>query len=327
MRQTPLLILAYNRAEKVRDLVDALRGLGPQLVMVVVDGPKPGDPVDAEKVRAVRDAVSAIDWGATVLTRFRPSNVGLRRSVVDAVNWAVSEYGQVIVIEEDVIPGPGFLPYAEYMLDAYRDDERVAHISGYNVVPDTALTPGAENRLTRYPESIAWATWDRAWKHYNDELNWPGARRNRELRALTGSRATALRWRQNFADARAGRISTWAYRWIASIWSTDSFVLSPNHNLVTYVGHDEGTHTLTTAPWGELPLYTGPINALLTSDARYDAPADAWVSRVVFGGTALGVAKGVLISAALGFRKRRRAARTARALRGSAEIGANSAGE
>jgi hypothetical protein len=307
VRQTPLLILAYNRADKVRGLIDGLRDLAPQLVMVVVDGPKPGNAADEAKVQAVRDVVATIDWTPNVLTRFRPVNVGLRRSVVDAVTWAVAEHGQVIVIEEDVVPGPDFLAYAEYMLEQYRDDERVMHISGYNVVPAAELSPTkAWNRLTVYPESIAWATWDRAWKHYDDDLGWAKRVSVRDLARFTGKRAAAYRWKLNFRDADAGRISTWAYRWIASMWAEGGVILSPNHNLVTYVGQEDGTHTVTAPAWKELPLYTGPRAALLVKDAEIDSAADAWVSRVVFRGTPIGVLKGVAISVVLAARKRMR---------------------
>ena len=275
--------------------------------MVVVDGPKPGDGADAAKVQAVRDAVSGIDWPAEVRTRFRPENVGLRRSIVDAVTWATSEYGQVAVIEEDVEPGPDFLPYVERMLDRFRDDPRIAHISGYNVVPPTQLAPGgAMNRLTAYPESIAWATWDRAWKLYDDDLGWLHRHPAAELRAITGRRAAALRWLQNFRDADAGRISTWAYRWIASMWSTGAVCLSPNVNLVRYVGQDEGTHTATAPPWTELPVYDGPLEPLIAGDPVADPGADAWVNRVVFRGTPLGVLRGVAISGVLAVRQSRR---------------------
>lgn len=313
MRQTPLLILAYNRADKIRGLIESLRLLAPELVMVVVDGPKPGNAGDAAKVQDVRDAVAAIDWTENLHTRFRPVNVGLRRSVVDAVSWAVAEYGQVIVIEEDVLPGPDFLAYAEYMLERYRGDERIAHISGYNVVPQSELhDAAAPNRLTAYPESIAWATWDRAWTQYDDHLSWAKRSSIRELIGITGRRAAAMRWKLNFADAEAGRISTWAYRWIASMWATGSLTLSPNHNLVTYVGQDDGTHTLTAPPWTELPLYDGPRDALLAGGAQLDPAAEAWVNRVVFGGTPVGVLKGVAITAVLTVRKWRRARRAAR---------------
>jgi hypothetical protein len=312
VRQTPLLILAYNRADKVRGLIDRLRELAPPIVMVVVDGPKPGNARDEANVIAVRDAVSTIDWTTNVSTRFRPVNLGLRASVVDAVNWATSEYGQVIVIEEDVLPGPAFLPYMTAMLERFRDDERIMHVSGYNVVPPDVLRAGpTASRLTEYPESIAWGTWDRAWSHFDDGLTWGRTARLAQLRTTTGSRGGALRWRQNFNDAATGRISTWAYRWIASMWSSGGVSLSPNLNLVEYVGHDEGTNTLTRASWIDLPVYTGPADELLNPTPEADPVADAWVNRVVFRGTAAGVIRGVAVSLVLGVRKRRRAARGA----------------
>ena len=306
MRQTPLLILAYNRPEKVKALVERLRMLAPPLVMVAVDGPRTGKPGDDAKVRAVRDAVDGIDWGAEVYTRFRPVNVGLRASVVDAVGWAISEYGQVIVLEEDVLPGPDFMPYAEYMLELFRDDPRIAHISGYNVVPTNRMDmPDAASRLTVYPESIAWATWDRAWAGYDDDLGWGGAATVKVLRPIVGGVFAALRWRQNFSDARAQRISTWAYRWVASMWSRRQLVVSPNHNLVTYIGQDEGTHTTTVPPWTELELYSGERDALLVPPTGLDRSAELWVNRVVFRGTIFGVLRGVAITAVLALRKRR----------------------
>jgi hypothetical protein len=308
VRHTPLLILAYNRADKVRGLIERLREYAPPIVMVVVDGPKPGNAEDESRVAAVREAVSSIDWTETVLTRFRPVNLGLRGSVVDAVNWATSEFGQVIVIEEDVLPGPAFLPYMSAMLEQFRDDERVMHVSGYNVVPLAELAGGAtESRFSVYPESIAWATWDRAWSHFDDDLTWGRAATLSDLRGTVGSRAAALRWRQNFNDAATGRISTWAYRWIASMWSIGGTSLSPNVNLVEYVGHDEGTNTLTKASWVDLPVYHGPVDALLNPTPSDDRDADAWVNRVVFRGTAPGVVRGVAITVALAARKRRRA--------------------
>lgn len=314
MRPTPVLLLAYNRPELLGDLIDALRPLAPGLVYVAVDGPKPGDDDDEARVQATRDAVARIDWTRDVHTRFRPVNMGLRASVADAVGWAVADHGQVIVMEDDVIPGRHVIPYLEHMLERYRDDERILHISGYNNVPDEQLTErGPGSRLSVYPESYTWATWDRAWRHYDDALSWPTRRDRPALRRITGSRSAARRWMQNFADARAGRISTWAYRWVASMWSHDALMVTPNVNLVRYVGHADGTHTVMDPRWPELPLYDGPIEPLLRPAGALDAEADRWTTRVVFEGTPIGVVRGLAISTALGVRKVLRARRARRA--------------
>jgi len=305
MRATPLLLLAYNRPDKVQRLIDTLRPQAPQKLMVTVDGPKPGNETDAAKVAAVHRVIESIDWTDDIELRLRPVNLGLRRAVADAVTWATEKYGEVIVAEEDILPGPLFVPYATHMLEKYRDDATVAHISGYNIVPPAQLS-GNGSRFTVYPESIAWATWGRAWANFDDSMQWGANATTAELAKVTGGTVSALRWKQNFADAASGRISTWAYRWIASMWSKGQLTLSPNHNLVTYAGYDEGTNSLLKAPWDELALYTGNLSALVDGPVVRDATADAWTNRRVFGGTVPGLARGVAVSAVLEARRLRR---------------------
>lgn len=306
MRTTPLLILAYNRPDKVQRLIERLRSQAPQHLMIAVDGPKPGI-ADAARVSAVQAAIGAIDWTDDVETRFRPSNLGLRRAVVDAVSWAVDKHGQAIVIEEDVLPGRHFEGYANHMLEYFREDDRIAHISGYNIVPPDALTAnGHKSRLTIYPESVAWATWARSWATFDDSMEWAMNATIADLAKITGSMVSGVRWKQHFADANSDRISTWAYRWIASMWSKGALTLSPNRNLVTYAGFDEGTNSRMKAPWTEIELYSGSDKEILDTDVDRDLKADAWLSAKVFGGSATGVVKGAAISAVLEIRKAQR---------------------
>lgn len=317
MRDTPVVILGYNRPDKVERLLDRLREQRPQNVIFSIDGPKSHIAGDAAKVSAVQALARRIDWTDQVETIFREANVGLQIAVTEAVTHAVNTYGQAVILEEDTLPGADWLPYAGEMLERYRSESRIEHISGYNLVPPSHLhNGGVGSRLTRYPESIAWATWDRAWNNFDSSLDWALNASIADLTRITGSRAGALRWKQNFADAQAGRISTWAYRWICSMWSRDAFVLSPNSNLVTYAGYDAGTHTVMNAPWSELELFEGDLKALTEGEPTYDAIGDEWVGRTVFAETAFGVSRGVAISAALAARKKYREYKRTRANRG-----------
>lgn len=314
MRDTPVVVIAYNRPDKVRRLISRLNESKPTNIIFAVDGPKVGKPTDAAKVAEVQSLVNNFTWTDNVETRFRPSNLGLRAAVTDVVSHAVSQYGQAIILEEDTLPGKNWFPYAQEMLNRYRSDTSIEHISGYNLVPDKFQTNiGQGSRLSRYPESIAWATWDRAWEKFDGSLEWALNASTGELAKIVGSTSGALRWKQNFADAEAGRISTWAYRWIASMWSRGSFVLSPNQNLVTYAGYDEGTNSFMKAPWSELDLFEGSLDVSTSGVPKFDAVADKWVGKTVFSETPFGVCRGVAISAALELRKLKRA-QTARKL-------------
>ncbi len=311
MQTTPLVLIAYNRPEKMRGLLERLREQRAENIIFAVDGPKINKPGDNAKVLAVQALVESIDWTDKVETRFRETNMGLQAAVTDAVTHAVSKYGRAIVLEDDTSPGPFWVPYAEAMLERHQGERKIEHISGYNLVPDSVMAnPGRGSRLSRYPESFAWATWDRAWSQFDGTLDWGLNASIADLVKIVGSRAGAMRWKQNFMDAEAGRISSWAYRWISSMWSRGSFVLSPNANLVTYTGFDEGTHTVMKAPWNEIPQFEGTLESLTEGIVPIlDESVDRWVGKTVFAETPYGVARGVAISSALGIRKRYRALR------------------
>ena len=231
--------------------------------------------------------------------------------MVDAVSWAVEEYGQVAVIEEDVLPGPDFLPYLEFMLDAYRDDPRVDHISAYNVVPLGALLPHHMNRLTIYPESIAWATWERAWSRYDDELRWLDKPRLKELTEITGVAPGGVA-----VEAKFRRRSCRPHLDLGVPVGGEHVVawrVEPESQRQPgeYVGHDEGTHRPLQPRGANSPFYTGPRDALLRRDAERDEHADAWLTRTAFRGTMSGVLRGMAVSAILAVRRRSRARRAA----------------
>lgn len=293
MPEAPVLILAYNRPDQIRGLIDSMRPFSPKTILVGVDGPK-DTAGDSEKVRKVVQAVAGINWTDDVQILERKSNLGLRLAVPDAVTWAMSKAGRVIVVEDDVRVSKDFFPYMNHCLDEFANDQRIGHISGYNPVPEKFITyPQFRSRASMFPESYAWATWDRAWSKYGDELSWAKASNLAELRELTGSLQAALVWKMNFSDAESGAISTWAYRWIASLWKNKLLSISPNVNLVDYRGQTEGTHTKGSRSWSELE--TGEIMKLESVDSSSLKPtdelADNWIARTIFRSTSLGVAR------------------------------------
>ena len=298
----PVLLLGFNRPEKMAQLITALSVTKPNQVLIAVDGPRAHNSKDADLVRLTQDTASLITWPATVDTRFRKENLGLRTAVVDAVTWATSEYGAVIVIEDDCIPGPDFVPFATNMLKRFKDEPRIGHINGYNLVaPENLSSPGSPIRLTRYPESYAWATWERAWKNYDNDLTWASQCTLQELKKITHSYLGALRWKINFADAKSERIQTWAYRWLASMWKNNLSIIAPSANLVRYDGHEDGTHTRRTARWTELPVTKQGQDAQQESVdlLLHDEKADRWIAQHVFRENALGICEGAAASFAM----------------------------
>jgi hypothetical protein len=302
MESAPVLLLAYNRPEKLSQLIQRIRVLRPSVLLVSVDGPKISKPGDKDLVLATQKIIQSIDWDVKIETRFREENIGLRLAVQDSVNWAISQYGKVIVIEDDAVPGPQLLDFFNFNLQKFADDQKVMHVSGYNVVPPQNLLSETGSRFSRYPESFAWATWERAWKHYDENLTWGLESSVRDIAKITGSTTSALRWKLNFHDAAAGRIGSWAYRWISSMWSQNGTTVAPNRNLLSYSGFDEGTHTVRSPRWKDLPIenlsFSENDNLAIT-----DLEADNWTGSSVFRENPWGIIDGVASSIVLEIRK------------------------
>ena len=307
MKVPPVLLLGYNRPSMMEKLIEAISYSKPPVVLVAVDGPKKNSATDMENVRRVQHCVDLINWNSKVETRFRNSNMGLKAAIADAVSWATSKYGSVVVIEDDLVPGPQMIPYANFMIGKYRGERAIAQINLYNIVPNDSLCDvGSHSRLTRFPESYCWATWENSWANYDDSLEWGLNCSIQELSKITGSKIGALKWKMNFHDAAAGRIQTWAYRWIASVWSKGQYAITPNSNLSSYTGWENGTHTFRRPKFDELPIGYLNFDELKADelDLKLDVLAENYMAREVFGENLKGLLDGAATTLLMEMRRR-----------------------
>ena len=302
----PILIIAFNRPEKLKILIESLRVSEPPIVMLAVDGPREGFPNDLQLVANTQKVIEDIDWNCIIETRFRSQNLGLRTAYVDAVDWAMSRYGSAVIVEDDVIAGPQFYPYVAAGLTHFQNEKSIAQINGYNHVPTAALsTPDGSSRLSIYPTSYAWGTWDHAWAKYDPKMEWGMNVSISELKTTTTrSSISAVKWKMNFKNAYYERVNTWDYFWVASIWEQKWMSVTPNRNLVQYNGFDDGTHTRikrkNTQPPLESLAFQDKFETLI-----YSEPSDKWISQNVHKDKPLGLIETAAASLALGLIKKR----------------------
>jgi hypothetical protein len=291
----PVLIVAYNRPEKTSNLINSLRESAPQRVILSVDGPREKSLGDGDKVRQVIQAAEGIDWTTDVQVISRESNLGMRFAVPDAISKVVHAHGSVIVVEDDLVLGNDFIPFCNAALNEFKDDRRVHHISGYSAVPAGHLSTNTTRaRLSRFPQSFGWATWSNSWSKYDDAMSWSQNASLSDFKRITPGLIAALHWQLIFNNVAEERISSWAYRWIQSIWENDGFSIAPRVNLVTNDGYDQGSHNLTKAPWNELPIGDYDLNNL--DPVQLDEIADLWLSRVQNRNNLIGLSREALVA-------------------------------
>lgn len=255
----PILFLVFNRPDLAARVFARIREARPARLFVAADGPRPAHPEDIQACRETRLLAERVDWPCEVKTLFREKNLGCRLAISAAIIWFFEHVEEGIILEDDCLPDPSFFPYCAELLARYRNDERIATISGEGY-PCRGRAGNASYYFSAYQLIWGWATWRRAWRHYNPTLTagsclfdpvW--------LRRFLGNDYAAAVWRKLIADYHAGRIESWAYPWNFSCWANHGLCAVPAINMVANIGFSAGaTHTRD----ANSPLARRPVGAM-----------------------------------------------------------------
>lgn len=163
----PVIVFAFNRLNVLTATIEALKANDEATqsdLFVYVDGPRPGKEGETEKVEAVRSYVKTITGFRTVTCRFAESNKGLANSIIGGTTEVISDYGRVIVVEDDLRVSRSFLRYMNQMLDLYEGDERVMQVSGYSSRLKRLKDYPYDAYLSERAHSWSWGTWKDRWE-------------------------------------------------------------------------------------------------------------------------------------------------------------------
>lgn len=287
----PLLLIAFNRPDLFRQLIERLRETKPQRIYVALDGPRVGHPTDAQRVQESRDLIRTIDWTSDVQTLMQDTNLGCGLGVSTAVTWFFDHEERGIILEDDVLPRASFFEFCGELLDRYEKDERVLAISGCNFVPpEHQSDPRQAYRFSRVPHIWGWATWRRSWQlHSLDMSNWRSRMSTRQLWEVAGhSPGGFVFWRSIFDLMARNQVDTWDMQFVFEGMSRGMLTATSNVNLVDNIGFGgTATHTevrpayLRVSEEIRIPTTSVPVEV--------DENADAWSRSVVFGATTSGL--------------------------------------
>jgi len=192
-------------------------------------------------VKEVRDLISKVEGFKSVEVIERERNYGLANSIIDGVSKLSSKYGKVIVFEDDLISSPYTLKYFNEALELYENRSEIMHIGAY-------MYPLKEHKLPeafflRMTSSWGWATWKRAWTVFESDIDTLMRQFSSEDRNAFEMEGAMNYW-QHMKDFKAGKNSSWAIRWYASVFLNKGLALYPAHSLIDNIGHDgTGVHS------------------------------------------------------------------------------------
>ena len=237
----PILLFVYNRPDHLKQLIASLQANAeaPQsMLFIYTDAAR--NKADEEQVNKVREVIRHIDGFASIEVVERATNWGLARNIIGGVTEQIRRYGRVIVLEDDLVVAPYFLRFMNDALEVYKDEPQVGHIQACDFTQDASLP---DTFLIKFTGSWGWATWERAWQHFNPDgqalLNELENRRLTRRFDFNGNyRFTRMLRRQV-----QGKNNSWAIRWNASLFLKDILSLNVGRSLVQNNGFDgSGTH-------------------------------------------------------------------------------------
>lgn len=253
----PVVLFVYNRPEHTRKTVEALLAnrLAPQSrLFVFSDGAK--NDLARPAVEAVRRYVDSIEGFASIEVIKRFENQGLAASVISGVTQVVEEYGEVIVLEDDMVTVPHFLDHMNEGLDLYRDDADVATIQGH--IYPLGLPSLPQSYFLPSLGCWGWGTWSRAWRDFEPDGSRLLARIRSENSSFKFDLGGHYPYTRLLKQQALGKVDSWAIRWYATNFLLDRKGLYPSKSLLENIGFD-GTGVHCSAPDSRGALFNGEL--------------------------------------------------------------------
>ena len=286
--QTPVAFILFNRPMHTARVFQAIRNARPQHLFLIADGPRTDREGESTRCNQARTVVEqAIDWDCQVHKNYARDNMGCRQRISSGLNWVFKHTEQAIILEDDCLPDPTFFRFCEELLSYYADDERIMSISGNHFVGKKRC-PSAHYYYSQYMHCWGWATWRRAWQHYDPTMKeWPRRRQEGWLNAFTFSRGGQRKWRSFFDRVYNRELDTWDFAWVYSIWSQNGLNILPDRNLVSNIGFgQEATHTRNTKrKQSHMPVVPMTFPLKHPSVSKPNKAADIVTERLMFGGS------------------------------------------
>lgn len=235
---TPVLFILFNRTDTALQVFETIRQAKPPRLYFFADGARNNVKGEYEQCQEARAIVHRVDWDCEVHTLFLNENIGPRLALGKAINWFFEREEEGIILEHDCLPSASFYTFCQSLLDYYRNDERIMHISGDNFQFGRQRGE-ASYYFSRYNHIWGFATWRRAWKHYDEKMQlYPQFLAEKGIENLFKQKRIQRYWHNILGETYAGNIQTWDYQWAFAMWHQNGLAILPQQNLVSNIGFD-----------------------------------------------------------------------------------------
>ena len=234
--KSAVLFLIFNRPDTTEKVFEQIKNARPKRLYVAADAPRENRPGEELLCKQAKDIVSNIDWECEVKTLYRNQNAGCRDAVSAAITWFFDNEEEGIILEDDCLPANSFFKFCDTLLEKYRFDSRVRHITGCNLQEGKKWGKGSYYFSNR-THVWGWAGWKRVWIEYDKNLNrYNSDEIKGKLENIYSDPLVVETWVSIFNDVKAGKINSWAYPLDFINFFSNGLTIIPNENLISNIG-------------------------------------------------------------------------------------------
>lgn len=242
--KVPIGFFIFNRLDTTKKVFHSIKMAKPEKLYLISDGARDGRPGEEQKVKEVRAYVeNEIDWPCIVKKDYAEKNMGCRDRMSSGITWLFEEEEMAIILEDDCKPTQDFFPYIADMLERYKDNEHVMMVSGSKLLSDYQMD--ASYTFSRYAMIWGWATWRRAWKKYDVNIeSWREVKKSGMLKkhyTFFGY----IKAMKDFDSVYQHQKDTWDHQWCYTILINNGVCIIPCVNMIENLGfgREDATHT------------------------------------------------------------------------------------
>ncbi|MBL7131557.1 MAG: glycosyltransferase family 2 protein [Candidatus Omnitrophica bacterium] len=233
---TPVVFTIFNRPDFTKKVFKAIAKAKPKKLFVIADGPRPNMLEDAKKCTQARAVIDKIDWNSEVIKKYSDVNLGNKKGVSSGLNWVFSQVEEAIILDDDCLPAPSFFFFCQELLEKYRNNQRVMHISGDNFFPKLSESKDSYF-FSKTPYIWGFATWKRAWLYYDvDMKSWSDYKNSNKIKRMFVNPCEWKYWRWVFDKMLEAKVDTWDYAWHYACLRQEGLSIIPRVNLVSNMG-------------------------------------------------------------------------------------------
>ena len=243
LAKVPVAIFIHSRPLETGLVMNSVAKYQPEKLYVIADGPRHDYPGEAEACHEARELFAQVGWDCDIQRRFRSENLGSGASVKEGLDWVFSIEDSLIILEDDTVPNPMFFELCEELLPKYAEDPRIGMISGSRVVQEPSPYRSSYT-FSRVPITWGWASWSRAWKGLDWDMEWRELRELKTLKKISLNRKHFYYWRWVLALLDSKEVDAWDWQWNLSLAIAQQYTVVPSVNLVENIGFGaRATHT------------------------------------------------------------------------------------